>query len=121
MPRVSPEEHRATLEWAHTYRGSHRQVPGRLSMAALSRAHGDDLRRYFALCALSRNQTAPESLASDAYSQVFRVRVALERSIRSSADEALARHDEDFAVLLHKGFYGASRKQGVSVRMALST
>jgi hypothetical protein len=121
MPRVSPEEHLATLEWARTYRDNHRPVPGRLSLAALSRAHDYDLRRYRVLCGLSRNQIAPVALVRQAYAQVFPVRVALERSIRSSADEALARHDEDFAVLLHKGFYGASRKQGVSVRMPLTT
>src|SRR5438128_1147112 len=85
-------------------------------VAPRSRSHYDDLRKYFALSALSRNTTAPESLVRQAYSQVFRVRVALEKSIRYSIEEALARNEDDFDVLLQSGFYGASKKQGVSIR-----
>jgi hypothetical protein len=60
-------------------------------------------------------------LVSYAYSQVFRIRVALEKSIRYSIEVALARNEDDFDVLLQRGFYGASKKQGVSIRMPLST
>jgi hypothetical protein len=115
------EEDLATLEWAHAYRGSKTALPGRLSVAELARAHDDDLRRYCALAGLSRRKTTPVSLVRQAYSQVFRVRVAVERSIRYSAEEALVRHEDDFDVLLQRGFYGASKKQGVSVRMPLAT
>src|SRR5437763_5738071 len=94
------EEHLATLEWAHAYQGSKTTLPGKLSVWALSRAHDSDLRSYFALCGLSRSQTAPEWLVKQAYSQVFRVRVALEKTIRYSAEEALTRNDGDFDVLL---------------------
>src|SRR5690348_13097836 len=102
------EEYLAIVQWAHAYRGNKTALPGRLSVAALSRAHDGDLRRYCVLAGLSRRKTAPESLVRQAYSQVFRVRVAVENSIRYSAEEALARHDEDFDVLLQSRFYGAS-------------
>jgi hypothetical protein len=115
------EENLATLEWAHAYRGSKTALPGRLSVAELARTHDDDLRRYCALAGLSRRKTAPVSLVRQAFRQVFRVRVALEKSIRYSADEALARNEDDFDVLLQSGFYGASKKQGVSIRMPLSS
>src|SRR5919201_1957438 len=118
---VTHEEHLATVEWARTYCGSKTTLTERLSVSALFRAHLSDLRRYFALCGFSRNTTAPESLVRYAYSQVFRVRVALEKSIQYSVKEALTRNDGDFDVLLQRGFYGASKKQGVSVRMPLST
>jgi hypothetical protein len=60
-------------------------------------------------------------LATDAHGQVFRVRAALEKSVQFSADDALARDEAGFDVLLDRGFYGASKKQGVSVRMPLTT
>jgi hypothetical protein len=97
---------------------------GRLSVVQLSRAHDSELRRHFALCALSRNKTAPDCsrVAGQAGVQSGLPRPCRPgKSIWSSADEVLARHDEDFAVLLQRGCFGASKKQGMSVRMPLSS
>jgi hypothetical protein len=119
--RASHEAHLAILEWGHSYRGTKRVVPGRLTVPALTSIHRDDAWKYCSLCWLSRNNSASSSLAKDAYGQIFRVRVALERSIRFSAQASVERDDADFDVLLERGFYGTSKKQGVSVRMPLTT
>jgi hypothetical protein len=118
---LSHEEHLAILEWARAYRGTNVVLPGPLSVPVLTRAHSDDLRRYSGLCGLSRNKIAPLPMVNDAYRQVFRVRVRLEKSMRLSAEESLARNEADLDVLLQHRFYSASRKQGVSVRLPLTT
>jgi hypothetical protein len=121
MAGVSHEKHLAVLEWARAYRGANIILPGRLALAALARTYSNDLWLYYTLCRLSRAKTAPVVLVEDAGRQVFRVRVSLEKSLRNTTVEALERSEADFDILLSHGFYGASRKQGVSVRMPLLT
>jgi hypothetical protein len=121
MAGVSLEKRLAGLEWAHGYRGAKVVLPEQLTVPALTKAHINDLWLYCSLCWLARNDTVPEAMAADAHRQLFRVRVALEKAVRFTAEEAIGRNAADFEVLLDRGFYGASKKQGVSVRMPLAT
>lgn len=116
--RNSETEQRASLTWAETYAA--RCIPlADVSLDGIKAAFYQDLRRYFALAALSRSSTASEFLVTGALQHVFRVRVQIEKSIFLSLDNRF--RDTDFFpdFLLAGNFYGCSKKQGVSVRFAL--
>jgi hypothetical protein len=80
------------------------------------------LKNYFALAALSRSLSASPSLVAEAYSRVFRVRVSIEEMIADAIERAPQTTVEKIAGCLGSGqFFGSSKKQGVSVRMPLSS
>jgi hypothetical protein len=81
----------------------------------------EELRRYFALAALSRSTTAPGPMVSDALSLVFRVRVVLEQAIAGALTDLAARAGIGAFALTHAPLHGYSKKQGVSIRMPLSS
>ena len=114
-------EQRATLAWAAEYRGARRGVGDIASVSDLRSRFGDDLRRYFALAALSRSTTAPEQMVSDALTLVFRVRVVLEQSIAGVLSDLAARDGVGVFELSRAPLHGYSKKQGVSIRMPLSS
>ena len=114
------EEQIETVHWATSYRG-HNCVPeGGRFLTEVVKASDFELKKYFALAALSRSKTAPEGLTCAAWNEVFRVRVAVEKSIHSSIQKAI--EDGVFAQndLYLGSFFGASKKQGVSVRFPLT-
>ena len=114
-------EQAATLDWAagfRTLRVTDCHVP---SVSGLRMHFGDDLRRYFALAALSRSTTAPAQMVSDALAQVFRVRVVLEQSIAAALIDLVARDGISALSLNSSPLHGYSKKQGVSIRMPLSS
>jgi hypothetical protein len=112
-------EQRATLDWAAGYRGVRNGVGATAS--ALRFRFGDELRRYFALAALSRSTTAPDQMVSDALALVFRVRVFLEQSIAAGLTDLAAREGIGALELNRAPLHGYSKKQGVSIRMPLSS
>lgn len=117
----SLEEQRATLDWATGYACS-RKSAGAIASVSDSRAFfADDLRRYFALAALSRSTTAPGQMVSDALSLVFRVRVVLEQAVAGSLTDLAARAGIGAFDLARAPLHGYSKKQGVSIRMPLSS
>jgi hypothetical protein len=119
--RNSQTEQMATLDWAAGY-GRSRKSAGAIGSASDSRAFfADDLRRYFALAALSRSTTAPGPMVSDALSLVFRVRVVLEQAIAGALTDLAARAGIGAFDLAHAPLHGFSKKQGVSIRMPLSS
>jgi hypothetical protein len=114
-------EHEATLRWAECD-GSRRAEPERgVGLSSVRAAFYPDLRKYFALAALSRSTRAPRELVARATAEVFRTRVRLEDSIAT----AIQRHTNDSSEMPEAVFegsiYGCSKKQGVSVRMALTS
>ena len=119
--RNTPAEQQETIDWAEQYRG-YKGTPAELTALRDVRAHfAGDLRRYFALAALSRSTTAPAMMVDTAMSMVFRVRVLLERSIEGVALEHIARLGLPAIHLGDEPLHGSSNKQGVSIRMPLSS
>jgi hypothetical protein len=115
------DEKAATLEWAAKYRSSRIAGCDVSSIASLRHRYGDDLRRYFALAALSRSTTAPAHMVSDALELVFRVRVVLEQAIAAALTDLASREEIRALDLNHEPLHGYSKKQGVSIRMPLSS
>ena len=115
----SREEQRGNLHWALRYKGTPAHLPGIASSQALRSLFYEDLLHYFALAALSRSTTAPESMVQDALTLVFRVRVSLERSIAEAVTEAVRNLGVTAFGLETAPLHGCSKKQGISIRMPL--
>ena len=115
------DEQRDTLVWAAAYGHSKIARSGIASVSDLRLLFRDDLRRYFALAALSRSTTAPTHMVSDALDLVFRVRVAIEKLIGAAVLDLIERKGVEALELPHAPLHGASKKQGVSIRMPLSS
>jgi hypothetical protein len=77
-----------------------------------------DLRDYFALCAMARGKTA---IALEAELLLFRTRISLERRISRSIHDCLSSQPSSFDDLLDQKCFGASKKQGVSIRFPLTS
>ncbi len=117
----SLEEQRATLHWAVRYACSRNTAGVIATVADLRAFFADDLRRYFALAALSRSTTAPSQMVSEALSVVFRVRVVLEQAVAGSITALAERVGIGAFDLARAPLHGYSKKQGVSIRMPLSS
>lgn len=115
------DEQAATLDWAVSYSGSKIAGCEVSSISSLRLRYGDDLRRYFALAALSRSTTAPMQMVSDALALVFRVRVVLEQAVAAALTDLAAREGIGALDLNSEPLHGYSKKQGVSIRMPLSS
>jgi len=115
------DEQAATLEWADSYCSSRIAGCEVSTISSIRHSYSDDLRRYFALAALSRSTTAPTQMVSDAIARVFRVRVILEQSIAASLTNLAAREGIEALGLSGQPLHGYSKKQGVSIRMPLSS
>lgn len=113
------EERRATVVWAVDYRGDRVKGGAIGSLTQLAELHNGSLRRYFALAALSRSRTADRTLVEAARPLVFPVRTRLEASIARTLRGGLKRGTVTEDLLFRGRFFGASKKQGVSVRMPL--
>ncbi len=114
-------EQKATLDWATGYQSRGSPAYEVSSVAGLRVRFGDDLRRYFALAALSRSTTAPAQMVNDALALVFRVRVVLEQSIAAALTGLATRAGIGALELSRQPLHGYSKKQGVSIRMPLSS
>lgn len=114
----TPEEREATLRWALGYEAGTASPSHLPTLLALRHAFHSELKSYFALAALSRSKSAPNELVAEAHRVVFRCRVVLEKRLHASATSSC----NDPTLWLNQGwFYGASKKQGTSVRMPLAS
>jgi hypothetical protein len=119
--RNTVDEQRATLEWAKTICKSKNNRPGPRTVADLRTIFGNELRRYFALAALSRSKTAPEELVLIAKSLVFNVRVVLEKDVGTAFVAMVESGGLNMFDFRQEPLHGYSKKQGVSIRMPLSS
>lgn len=117
----SQTEQMATLDWAAEYAVGRAGACRIDSASDLRAVFAEELRRYFALAALSRSTTAPGPMVSDALSLVFRVRVVLEQAIAGELTDLAARAEIGAFYQAHAPLHGFSKKQGVSIRMPLSS
>jgi len=114
------DQQERTLTWAEHYKPSPCFGIEEPTLKNIRELFYDDLVRYFALAGLSRSKSAPAGIVLGAYRQVFRVRVGLERSISESVRTHFQRKAGPMAGIFQGSFFGASKKQGVSVRFALA-
>jgi hypothetical protein len=119
---IKTNKHREICDWAKSFRGFEIRLDPDFTLSELRNAFEPALRNYFALCGLSRHKTALRDLAQNAWDYVFQVRTAIERSIASSIWRTLSGGFEIVPPgLFSSWFYGASKKQGLSVRMPLTS
>lgn len=117
----TPAEQQATLEWANGLSIEPQSLPSQFTLRVVRDVFLADLKRYFALCGLSRSTTAPADLVSGAWRLVFRVRVALEQAIQNSLLASIERSTLLPDALFSASFFGCSKKQGVSLRLPLTS
>ena len=89
-----------------------------LTYSEISGAFYQELRDYFSLCGMARGKSKYKISAEK---RLFGTRVIIEKSIRSSVKNTLATNPELKTDLFKQKFFGGSRKQGVSVRLPLSS
>lgn len=122
MGRINTnEERRATLDWAKNLSLEPIELGSHWSIGSLKSEFEKSLKNYFRLCALARGKSAPKKLSQAAHDQLFRVRVIVEKTIQESILAALKRDPNSINTLFEGRFYGNSKKQGVSLRLPLTS
>src|SRR5690349_9491567 len=112
--------HVRALHWARNLAELAPDRPKRLTFNGLRSAHESDLKMYFQLCGLSRSKSARRSLSEEATDLLFRTRTVLERGIKKDIVSLVSAGDP-WVELLATHFFGTSKKQGISLRMPLTT
>ena len=110
-----------TLSWANSYQGTHVKIPNNFKLSTISNFYDIELKKYFALSALSRSTSSPKELVDRAYNLIFRIRTKIEKSITESIKEILHKDELAMELLFQGSFFGCSKKQGVSVRLPLTS
>jgi hypothetical protein len=118
MQKNNNEKHLELLEWAKDLKVAIRSLPDSKS-SSIKTTFLFDLKKYFALCALSRSSSANSDLVNKAYKVVFNTRVKIENSISQSIVKSLQGRNQ-INHLFSGSFFGKSNKQGVSLRLPLN-
>lgn len=114
-------EHINTVNWAEGLIIGKVAIESALSASSISTAFDIHLKQYFRLCGLARSQTASKELAQRAHLRLFQSRVAIENAILASLRTHSSEWESRLNALTERSIYGASKKQGVSLRMPLTT
>jgi len=109
-----------TLQWASQLHVKRALVLDAITPESLKRQHYADLVEYFRLCAISRAKRTPDDERRVADDALFRTRTVLEHSLIQSLP-SWPHVDPSTISRLASRFFGVSKKQGVSVRMPLTT
>jgi hypothetical protein len=115
------EDHIKAIEWAESLPIRTPAGTANLSLKVIQECYGYHLKQYFRLCGLARSKNATPQLAERAHMLIFRSRVAIERSIARYLKSNTLQWHEKLRILTERSIYGASKKQGVSSRMPLSS
>lgn len=105
---------------AESYPPSALQISGSLSPSSIRRQLSEALDLYFAVCAISRGKGTDPGLSLRANSVVFPMRVKIERAIMRACLAQL-RITKDPSPFLGGAMFGASKKQGTSLRLPLAS
>ncbi len=119
--RSKPELHLRVAEWGESFRGVEQSLDAAPRTGLLREMFDFELKEYFRLCCLARSTTADRNLSEMAHGSLFRVRVALEKSIANAIRDARCSNEERLDALFANSFFGCSKKQGTSLRMPLAT
>jgi hypothetical protein len=117
----SSEEHARILSWAENIKSFRFSPVPPSSLDLLRQSSYETLLRYFSLAALSCSTTASNETVQRASRQVFRIRRDLELGISNAVRENAQYNEKQLLKKSNGSFYGYSKKQGVSVRMPLSS
>ena len=117
----SGAKHERLVEWANALGDIPVDPLYVISPSGIATRFDDQLKKYFGLAALSRSKSADQKLVGEAYSQVFQARVILERAIQDAILITVDREPSALEGILKGSLYGASKKQGVSLRLPLAT
>lgn len=107
-----PDLHPRIVEWAKKFRGRTSDGISIVTPSSLNEKFGEDLKEYFRLCALSRSTSALPELVGSAYGNVFKVRVALEKSIIKVIEQSNVLLDKKVAGILQIVFLDLARNKG---------
>ncbi len=89
-----------------------------LQFSTIAREHYENLRAYFALCAMARGKSM---FRNDAKEILFSTRVKLENNIKKRALKTIKHKPNECITLLKQKFFGGSKKQGISIRLPLAS
>ena len=79
-----------TIKWVTSLKEvSIKNIPNNFKLALIKNIFDLELKKYFALAALSRSTSAPRELVDKAYDLVFRIRTKIEKSIADSIKQIL--------------------------------
>ena len=117
--RLSKEEHIAVLYWAQNFKCCPRILNRTLSARNIADLFDQDLRKYWNLCALSRNRKVDSMLVKEAYKLLFTTRVGIEKQIAKTIHGRLKLQPSEVKYLAVGTVFGRSLKQGLSMRFPL--
>lgn len=119
MGRVNTDiEREATLDRVLRWSSKEAKKLGGVRSAQVQRAFYAELRDYFALCCIGRGSSQFRLRAERV---LFSKRVILENWIERSVESLITSEPGTFDEILKQGSFGASKKQGVSLRFPLSS
>ena len=113
--------HIEVLNWAEGYSKVNLKNLEITCLKDIKDAFISDLKNYFSLAALARSGSAQKELSDKAHTLLFSVRVKLERNIDYLLQDNLSKGFDLHDVFFKNSFFGSSKKQGVSLRMPLSS
>ena len=116
----SLNDHKRTLAWAESTADFYIIPCEQPTSLQIQKQCAPTLHAYFALAALSRSKSADQGLRDAAWPHLFRIRTLLERAITQSVLDGDAERSVSH-ILKTSEFYGFSKKQGVSLRLPLSS
>jgi hypothetical protein len=109
------------VTWAEARDFPQSSLCERLSPSNIRTSFDYELKQYFRLCVIARSKSAEPSIAYSAEKAIFRTRVAIERRINDAIKKQSSSWEDKLKDLTKSTIFGASKKQGVSIRMPLST
>jgi hypothetical protein len=115
------KEQLETLHWAENYKSQAFHDSDLLSVRDIFNHYSIPLKKYFALCGLARHTKISTWNREKAYELIFPRRVDIERAIAESLRKYCSLDPKKLSELFKGSFFGQSKKQGVSLRMPLST
>ena len=118
---LSRAEHQELVEWSKGSLVGNMQDETDLTPSKIRNQINFELNQYFRLCGLARSASADKSLQIMADRRIFNVRIKLEASIINLIRRSIDSKRSTVEAVLGNGFFGNSKKQGVSLRLPLSS
>ena len=115
------EKKQALLDWAASLKIRVVHIDSTPITSAIRHHLDEDLRNYWNLALLSRAEKTFPLFAHKAKQHVFRTRVKIERGIETSLKKSIDRKLIQLADCFKSTFFSESIKQGLSLRMPLSS